>query len=121
MENDLLEDPFLQPKFESKPRVFFTRSKVTNTKEFELKSRPEKTATGTTLTEKDLGSTLQFKVNRECRVELSDNKFRRKRSSQHMDELYFNDYSDSEHEDILHILKDVIKKRIVSADPTITS
>ena len=36
LENDLMKDPFLQPRFEAKPKAMFTRSKVICNKEFEL-------------------------------------------------------------------------------------
>ena len=110
IENGLLQDPFLQPKFQSKPRVVFTRAKVTNAKEFELKVRPEKQATGVPLTEQDLGSTLQFKVKRECRAMTPNNKFRRKGSptqqsfERAIDDPFLNDYSGSDQEDMFHIL-----------------
>ena len=80
IENDLMKDPFLLPKFESKPKAVFTRSKVIGAKEFELKVRAQNTVTGASLTEQDLGSTLHFKVKRECRAASPNNKFRRKGS-----------------------------------------
>ena len=40
VENNLMKDPFLIPRFQSKPRVVFTRSKVIGNRDFELKVRP---------------------------------------------------------------------------------
>lgn len=118
IENNLMKDPFLLPRFESKPKVVFTRSKIIGNRDFELKVRPQNTATRVTLTEQDLGSTLQFKVKRECRETTPNGIFARKRSPaspsfERQEEPLFDDHSSEDQgNDILQDFQDAIRNRI---------
>jgi len=125
MENDLMKDPFLIPRLESKPRVVFTRSKVIGTKEFELKVRPQKTATGAALSDQELGSTLLFKIKRECRASSPTDIFKRRGPPdspgfERLSEPLLDDFN-SDHEDLMNNLQAGIIKRVVEAEPTIVS
>ena len=60
-----MSDPFDVPKYVI-PKQIFTRVDKITTQEFEPQSRPQSTVRRGYLTSTELGSSLKFKVNREC-------------------------------------------------------